>query len=152
METVKLEAEKVMDLWVECPEEDRLWIGKNEYGLLRAICITGGEFHGEKLNGTVVPGGADWNKGFGGDSPETYTAVDLCAKYVLKTDDGVYIAIENTCKRNATVPRPTILTTPKFWAPKGKYDWLNYGAFVGSLNGGERNGVRGVEITIYHML
>jgi hypothetical protein len=153
MEIVELKAEKIMDIWVECPDEARLVVGQNDFGLLRAICITGGEFHGEKLNGTVVPGGADWNKGFGGDTPETFTAVDLCAKYLLKTDDGAYIAIENSAKRDKKVPEsPYIVTTPKFWAPRGKYDWLNYGAYVGALQGGYRDGVRGVNIAIYRML
>lgn len=152
MDTVKLEAERVMRIWAECPDEARLWIGQNDFGLLRAICITGGEFHGEKLNGTIVPGGADWNKGFGGDDPDHFTAVDLCAKYVLKTDDGVYIAIENSAKRDKTKPSTYIVTTPKFWAPRGKYEWLNYGAYVGALKGAVHDGVRGVEIEIFRML
>ena len=152
MDTIKLEAERVMRIWAECPEEARLWIGQNEFGLLRAICITGGEFHGEKLNGIIVPGGADWNKGFGGDDPDHFTAVDLCAKYVLKTDDGVYIAIENSAKRDKTKAPTHIVTTPKFWAPRGKYEWLNYGAYVGALRGAVRDGVKGVEIEIFRML
>lgn len=150
--TVQLAAEKVMTLRVDCPDEARLWVGQNDFGLLRAICITGGTFWGEKLNGTVVPGGADWNKGFGGNEPAAFTSVDLCAKYLLKTDDGVYIAIENTAKRDKTRPSPYIVTTPKFWAPRGRYEWLNYGAYVGALQGSVRDGVNGVDITIYRML
>lgn len=152
MDTVQLAAEKIMTIWADCPDDARLWIGQNDFGLLRAICITGGEFHGEKLNGTIVPGGADWNKGFGGNDPSTFTAVDLCAKYVLKTDDGIYIAIENSAKRDKTKESPYIVTTPKFWAPRGKYEWLNYGVYVGSLKGSIKNGVNGVDITIYRML
>lgn len=149
---LELKAEKVMEIHAVCPEEQRLWVGKNDFGLLRAICITGGEFHGEKLNGTIVPGGADWNTGFGGDGPDTFTSVDVFAKYLLKTDDDIYIAIENHGKRDKTKAQPMIVTTPRFFAPKGKYDWLNYGAYVGSLSGCVRDGIKGVDIVIYKML
>jgi hypothetical protein len=150
-ETVKLEAEKIMTIRAVCPDEDRLWVGENDFGFLRAICITGGEFHGEKLNGTIVPGGADWNTGFGGRDPSTFTSVDVFAKYLLKTDDGVYIAIENHGKRDKTKEPTTIVTTPQFFAPRGKYEWLNYGVFAGSLQGGKKDGVNGVDITIYKL-
>ncbi|MDL2229438.1 DUF3237 domain-containing protein [Treponema sp. OttesenSCG-928-L16] len=152
MKLVQLRAEELMSLRVNCPEEARLWVGQNDFGLLRAICITGGTFKGERLRGTVVPGGADWNTGFGGDSPENFTSVDVFAKYLLKTDDGVYIAIENQGKRDKTKEQPYIITTPRFFAPRGKYEWLNYGAYTGSLNGSIRDGVNGVDITIYRML
>ena len=141
-----------MKLRVDCPDEQRFWVGQNDFGLLRAICITGGTFTGERLRGTVVPGGADWNTGFGGDSPETFTSVDVFAKYLLKTDDGVYIAIENHGKRDKTREQPLIITTPRFFAPRGTYEWLNYGAYTGSLKGSVKDGINGVDITIYRML
>lgn len=152
MSTVTLQAEKVMTLRADCPDDKRLWVGENDFGLLRAICITGGSFEGETLRGTVVPGGADWNTGFGGNTPETFTSVDVFAKYVLKTDDDVYIAIENFGKRDKTKEQPYIITTPRFFAPRGKYEWLNYGAYVGALQGRVKDGVNGVDITIYRML
>lgn len=152
MDELLLKAERVMTLRVDCPDEERLWVGQNDFGLLRAIRITGGEFHGDRLRGTVVPGGADWNTGFGGEGPESFTSVDVFAKYLLKTDDGVYIAVENSGRRDKTKEQPVIVTTPRFFAPRGKYEWLNYGAYVGSLKGGVRDGVNGVDITIYRML
>ncbi|MGE4353824.1 MAG: DUF3237 domain-containing protein [Oscillospiraceae bacterium] len=152
MTTVQLNAEKIMMLRVDCPDDHRLWVGENDFGLLRTICITGGTFEGEKLHGIVVPGGADWNTGFGGSAPEAFTSVDVFAKYLLKTDDGVYIAIENSGKRDKTKEKPYIVTTPRFFAPRGKYEWLNYGAYVGSLQGNVKDGINGVDITIYRML
>ena len=146
----KLEAELIMELRADCPK--RLVIGENEFGYLRAILISGGEFHG-KINGRVVPGGADWNMGFGGAEPETIKAAKVFAKYLLQTDDGAYIAIENLGYRDKTAAiQPYIVTTPRFHAPSGKYDWLNYGVFVGSLCGSVKNGVQGVNIRIYQML
>ena len=152
MSSITLDAEKIMTLRVDCPNDQRLLVGESDFGLLRVICITGGSFKGDRLCGIVVPGGADWNTGFGGNTPESFTSVDVFAKYLLKTDDGVYIAIENTGKRDKTKEQPYIVTTPRFSAPRGKYEWLNYGAYVGSLQGSVKNGVNGVDITIYRML
>ena len=152
MGTVELKAEKIMEIRADCPDEERLWVGRNDFGVLRAICITGGVFHGEWLNGIVVPGGADWNTGYGGDGPDSFTSVDVSAKYLLKTDDGAYIAIENSGRRDKTKEQPYIVTTPRFFAPAGKYGWLNYGAYVGALKGSRKDGINGVDIVIYRML
>lgn len=138
-----------MELKVDCPE--RLEVGENDYGYLRAIMISGGSFEGEKLRGEVVPGGADWNMGFGGDSVETVTSVEVFAKYLLKTDDGCYIAIENLGYKSKVKENSVVATTPSFHAPRGKYEWLNYGVYVGTLEP-STEGIRGVRIKIYKML
>jgi Protein of unknown function (DUF3237). len=145
----KLDAELIMELKVDCPE--RLVVGENDYGYLRAIMISGGSFEGEKLRGEVVPGGADWNMGFGGDSVDTVTSVEVFAKYLLKTDDGCYIAIENLGYKSKVKENSVIATTPSFHAPRGKYEWLNYGVYVGTLEP-STEGIRGVRIKIYKML
>ncbi|MFQ9702835.1 MAG: hypothetical protein ACLR0U_12655 [Enterocloster clostridioformis] len=45
------------------------------------------------------------------------------------------------------------VTTPRFFAPAGRYEWLNYGAYVGALFGRSvKDGVGGVDIVIYRML
>ena len=69
---VQLDAELVMELRADCPEEDRLVVGGNDWGFLKVIQIKGGYFDGEKLRGRVVPGGADWNMGVGGDTEEAF--------------------------------------------------------------------------------
>ncbi|WP_238916462.1 DUF3237 domain-containing protein [Clostridium sp. YIM B02555] len=43
----KLDAELIIELKVDCPE--RLEVGENDFGYLRAIMISGGSFEGEKL-------------------------------------------------------------------------------------------------------
>ena len=73
------------------------------------IQIKGGHFKGEKLRGRVVAGGADWNLGVGGDSEATIQSRTVFAKYLLQTDDGVYIAVENLGHKyvdNAKKSRP----------------------------------------------
>ena len=143
---VQLDAELVMELRADCPEEDRLVVGGNDWGYLKVIQIKGGHFEGEKLRGRVVPGGADWNMGVGGDTEDTVSSRTVFAKYLLQTDDGVYIAIEDQEKNSV------IQTRPSFHAPRGKYEWLNYGVYVGSLSGSTVDGVRGVNIKIYKMM
>lgn len=151
--TVKLDAEPVMTLRVDCPEEERMTVGGNDWGFLRVIPITGGHFEGEKLRGRVVPGGADWNMGAGGDSLESAHSRTVFAKYLLQTDDGVYIAIENMGYKYAEQGLNShIQTRPSFHAPRGKYEWLNYGVYVASLSGSTVDGVRGVDIAVYRML
>lgn len=145
----KLDAELIMELHVDCPE--RLEVGANDWGYLRVIQIIGGSFQG-KLNGTVVSGGADWNLGHGGDSQDTVTSTTVFAKYLLKTEDGVYIAIENLGYKSRVFENSLIQTVPHFHAPRGKYEWLNYGVYVGSLQGAVRDGIEGVDIKIYKML
>lgn len=147
----KLDAELIMELTVDCPE--RIEVGANDFGYLRAIMINGGSFEGEKLRGRVVPGGADWNMGYGGDNVDTVKSARVFAKYLLQTDDDVYIAIENSGYRNRMAKdQPMIITTPSFHAPKGKYEWLNHGVYVGSLQGRVKDGIQGVDIKIYKML
>ena len=153
MELTELKAEKVMTIRANCPDDMRIPVGKNDFGLLRAIYITGGEFHGARINGTVFPmGGADWNTGFGGDAPEHFTSVEVYARYLLQTDDGVFIEIQNSGKRDKRGGQPYIVTTPRFFAPAGRYEWLNYGAYVGALSGSVKDGVGGVDFVIYRML
>jgi hypothetical protein len=77
----------------------------------------------------VVSGGADWN------TTHNDGVSHVFAKYLLLTDDGEYIAIEN---EGFIDPKSetTIRTTPTFVANKeGKYKFLNHGVFVGSLRG-----------------
>ncbi len=150
---VKLDAEFVMDLRVDCPEEDRLIVGCNDWGYLRCIQIKGGRFEGPKMRGRVVPGGADWNMGVGGDTEETVRSRTVSAKYLLQTDDGIYIAIDNLGYKYVDQEKNTVIqTTPTFHAPRGRYEWINYGVYVASLAGSTVNGVRGVDIKIYKML
>lgn len=62
-------------------------VGDGLLGERRVIPITGGRFHGPRLNGTVEPGGADWQR-----VTADGTAV-IDTRYVLRTDDGAPIII-----------------------------------------------------------
>ncbi|MEG6571537.1 DUF3237 domain-containing protein [[Clostridium] cellulosi] len=135
-----LEAELIMKIHVQCEKD--MEVKSDGSGYLRVIPIVGGTFEG-KINGTVVPGGADWN------TQRENGISHVFAKYLLKTDDGVYIAVENEGK----IPngsKALIKTSPRFQVDdNSKYAWLNSGVYVGSLTIGEKEGQ--IEITVYKM-
>ncbi len=106
-------------------------VGPVPSGMQRIIPITGGRFEGPAIRGTVFSGGADWNLA------RNDGATSVEAVYFLRTDDNVVIKITNkgVNPSPAAGGRPSRpgFTIPTFEAPQGKYDWLNKGAFVGTL-------------------
>lgn len=76
----------------------------------------------------MVPGGADWNT-----TRDDGTA-HVFAKYLLKTSDGEFIAIENEGLIDPN-SESVIKTKPTFVANNtGKYRDLNHGVYVGELS------------------
>ncbi len=135
-----LDAELVLKLHVQC--EQHMEVKNDGSGFLRVIPIIGGSFEG-KLCGEIVSGGADWN------TTRENGIAHVFAKYLLKTDDGEYIAIENEGKI-CFKEKGHIKTSPRFQADsEGKNAWLNTGVFVASLDGGEKENQ--VEIAIYQL-
>ncbi len=122
---INLAADEIMRLEVKIARP--LIVGPVADGMLQVIPITGGCFHGEKINGTVVPGGADWNTTQAGGIAHVF------AKYLLVTDDGEFFAIENEGWIDFSHDS-MIRTKPTFSANKdGRYCFLNEGVYVGSL-------------------
>lgn len=135
-----LDAELVMQLHVRC--ETNMDVKDDGSGYLRVIPIIGGTFEG-LIRGTIVPCGADWNTTKENGSSHVF------AKYVLKSEDGEYIAIENEGEISWSEPC-RIKTSPRFQAAaKGKYAWLNSGVYAASLEPGQSEGQ--VEIEIYRL-
>ena len=104
-------------------------VGETPLGRRNIVPITGGTFAGPGIEGTIIAGGWDWQ----------LTRSDGCteveADYMIKTNDGVVINVVNVgalCPPEAGATGPA-KTQPRFEAPKGKYDWLNRSAFVGTL-------------------
>jgi hypothetical protein len=109
-------------------------------GRRRIIPITGGEVAGPRLNGTVIPGGADWQ------IVRADGLIDLTARYTIRAGDGTLIGVVNRGYRHAA---PEVLarlaagesvdpalvyfrTTPRFEAPPGPHDWLNRTILIAS--------------------
>jgi len=110
------------------------------YGVRRIIPIIGGEVRGEKVNGKVLPFGADFQ------IIRPNELIDLEAKYAFETDDGAVVYVENKgirlgpvellqkLKRGEPVDPRLIYfrTVPKFETGHEKYRWLMEQIFVGS--------------------
>jgi hypothetical protein len=130
-------------------------VGQSPYGQRRIINITGGSFHGPRMTGTVLAGGADWQ------FVRHDGVTELEARYTLKTDDGAFISVVNWGLRHG--PREVMerllagekvdpaeyyfRTTPKFETGAEKYHWLNRTIAVAT---GERK-ANEVIITVYEV-
>ena len=105
-------------------------INNTQHGRRTVIPITGGEFEGPNLKGTIINGGADYQLN-GADG-----RTELEAIYCIKTDDGVYIHVRNrgiiaNGKDADGKPFFYFKAAPQFEAPTdSKYGWLNNALFV----------------------
>jgi hypothetical protein len=115
-------------------------VGDTPLGRRRIIPITGGRVEGPRVDGVVLPGGADWQivRADGGATLE--------ARYTIRTDDGALIYVRNVGVRCGP---PDVLarigrgepvdpaayyfrTTPRFETGAPRYGWLNDLIAVGS--------------------
>jgi hypothetical protein len=94
--------EHVADLTVHvaAPIEAGTIIGLNSRGRRRIIPITGGTLHGPRLNGRLLPGGADFQL------VVSDTAADLDARYLIELDGpdfgGEHIYVQNRALRRGS--------------------------------------------------
>jgi len=117
-----------------------LRVGKPEsLGRRGVVVIDGGIFEGERLNGTVDPGGTDWIT----SRPDGSLQFDV--RLVLRTDDGESIGMTYSgyrCGAPGVIARlnrgepsdPSeyyFRTAPFFETASKKYDWLNRVVAIG---------------------
>ncbi|RUS48883.1 DUF3237 domain-containing protein [Cohnella sp. AR92] len=131
-------------------------LGATPKGARKMIPILGGRFSGPKIEGIILPGGADWqlirNDG----------VAEVKALYTMKTADGTMIYIVNRGYRHGPKEVMSRLaagepvspedyyfrTTPVFEVEDGRYGWLNRTLMVGI---GERT-KESVRIRFYEIL
>jgi Protein of unknown function (DUF3237) len=115
-------------------------IGPTPRGARRVVDIASGPFKGPRIAGEVAPNGTDWQV------VRADGVVEVEARYVLRTDDGVSILVNTRGLRHGppeamqAVARgepvdPTAIyfrVAPVFEAPAGRYEWLNRSLFVGT--------------------
>jgi len=126
-----LETEFVFELRVLL--EPAIVLGETRDGVRQAIPIIGGSFEGPAIRGEILSGGADYQL----ERPDGVR--ELEAVYMIKTDDGALINVVNEgiiVTPESSGDAPYIMTTPRFWAPLGKYDWLNKSVFLSRIVGG----------------
>ena len=131
--------EHVCDLAVtiDAPVE----VGPTASGLRRMIPITGGVVRGPRMNGRVVPGGADFQLILGEG-----TQAHLDARYVIELDDGTRVFVQNTALRVASlensqrimrgqpVPPDAVYfrCQPRLEAASPAWAWLGESQFIGT--------------------
>jgi len=130
-------------------------IGEVGLGERRIIAIDGGSASGPRLNGRILPGGADYQI----IRPNGLT--ELHARYVIEADDGALIYVENNgirfgaladierLKRGEPVPPERIYfkAVPKFETAAPAWRWMMEAIFLCT-------GVRkpaSVELSIYRV-
>jgi hypothetical protein len=114
-------------------------LGDTPLGRRRIIGITGGKFSGPRLQGRILPGGADWQL------IRADGVAFLDARYTLETSDGALIYVSNQGYRHG--PQDVIArlargeevdsalyymrTTPWFETSAPAYAWLNRAVCIG---------------------
>jgi hypothetical protein len=132
-----------------------LLVGHSTYGERRIVNITGGAFHGPRLSGRVLPGGADWQ------IIRHDGVAELEARYTLKTHDDALIYVYNRGLRRG--PKEVMerlasgdevdpseyyfRATPIFETGAPEYTWLNGLVTIAT---GERR-LKEVLITVYEV-
>lgn len=131
-------------------------LGRTPLGERRIIGITGGSVRGPKLNGRILPGGADWqivrNDG----------AADISARYTIETEAGARILVSSDGLRHGP---PAVMeqlargdkvdpalyyfrTVMRFETADPAVDWLNR---ILALARGQRE-ARAVRLDVYEVL
>lgn len=114
-------------------------IGDVGRGIRRVIPILGGIFEGPSLQGSILPGGADYQ------IIRHDGVTEALAHYTIQTDDGVPIYVVNKGYRHGPreiidklirgeeVPEDSYYfkTSPVFETGSKKYDFLNKMIFIG---------------------
>jgi len=121
---------------VDRPQE----VGQTLGGLRRVVPILGGEVKGEGWSGRVLPGGADFQIILG------QTVAHLDARYIIETDGGDRIFVQNRAVR-AAPPEVTaklmrgepvdpaqvyFRCSPSFETASRSLAWINERIFVGT--------------------
>ena len=102
-------------------------IGPGPHGTRVTFPITGGEFEGDGLRGTVLPGGDDWTV------KRADGVIDLDLRITLQTDDGALIHMTFEGIRDDSAPGgPYFRTTPRFETASPKYAFLNQMLAIGT--------------------
>lgn len=108
-------------------------IGTGPFGTRQIFDVTGGEFHGPRLRGRILPSGADWLL-IGSDGVGR-----LDVRATLETDDGalIYLSYFGVLHLNEEVMQKVadggtteygdtyFFTQPRFETGDPRYAWLN---------------------------
>jgi len=98
-------------------------VGRTQYGQRDVLVIQAGTISGERISGSVMPGGLDFQLSFSNGGMEIEQI------FVLRTEDGKYIYMRSP---GTAADRSDVRMTPVFEAPnESSYRWLNTGKYAG---------------------
>ena len=114
-------------------------LGQTARGHRRIIDILGGEVHGPRLEGEILPGGADWQ------IVRPDGTIEVVARYTIRSSAGALIYVQNEGLRVATpeivarmskgerVPIDSYYfrTAPKFETADPSLKWIERALFIG---------------------
>ena len=152
----RLPSQHLLTLKLDVAFDAMLNIGTTVQGRRRIAPILGGSFEGERLRGTVLPGGADWVI----NRPDGAMAIDV--RIALRTDDEalIYCTYQGLFRAEAEAMarfnRGELLaetdyrlrTLARFEAGAERYRWLNDMIVVGM----GRQTAQGPIYTLYEVL
>ena len=100
-------------------------LGRTQYGQREVYVVKEGTITGEKIKGSVMFGGLDFQLSFSNGMMEVEEI------FVLQTEDGkyIYLRVAGTAADSSDVR-----IVPDFEAPSaGNYNWLNTGKYTGDV-------------------
>ena len=98
-------------------------VGKTPYGQRTVFVIQGGTVSGEKITGSVMPGGLDFQLSFSNGGMEIEEI------FVLRSGEGRYIYLRSA---GTAADQSDLRMVPDFEAPNASnYSWLNTGKYAG---------------------
>ena len=114
-------------------------LGTTARGHRRIIDILGGEVHGPRLEGEILPGGADWQ------IVRPDGTIEVVARYTIRATSGALIYVQNEGLRVAS---PEVLarmskgelapigsyyfrTAPRFETAEPSLKWIERALFIG---------------------
>jgi hypothetical protein len=98
-------------------------VGKTPYGQRQVLVVQGGTLSGGKIQGSVLPGGLDFQLTLSNG------AMEIEQVLVFKTGDGKYIYLRNA---GTGADRKDVRMVLDFEAPRSSnFAWLNSGKYVG---------------------
>ena len=115
-------------------------LGPGPLGQRSIFPIRGGSFEGDRLRGSVLPGGNDWTV------QRADGVLELDLRATLETDDHALIFLTFTGLRDDAAPGgPYFRTLPRFETAEPRYAFLNKLLAVGSARLGPEGPVHVIE-------
>lgn len=100
-------------------------LGITARGHRRVIDILGGEVQGPRLEGEILPGGADWQ------IVRADGTIEVVARYTIKARSGALVYVQNEGLRQTRGEQVYFRTTPRFETAEPALKWLETSIFLG---------------------